>query len=116
MKQVFGRNFKYVDELYCNVTAKMNTGGERELDDCEALKYLQNLHIMNGNLCVITDFCYETKCGPFVMDASEINSFVDTFLDTYGETFYASDIVIISFEEKLIWVLFHEGICWLSEG
>lgn len=34
---------------------------------------------------------------------------------TYGEAFYATDIIIVSFSEKMIWVLFHEGICWLSK-
>lgn len=116
MKQVFGKNFNSVDELYYNVTAEINFGEERELDDSEALKYLQDLHIMNGRLCVITDFCYEKECGPFVIDADEMNKFVDTFYLTYGEAFYSTDIVIINFEERLIWVLFHEGVCWLSEG
>ena len=34
----------------------------------------------------------------------------------YGEAFYSTDIVIINFEKKLLWVFFHEGIYWLSEG
>ena len=44
-----------------------------------------------------------------------IESFVDTFYETYGEDFYSTDIIIINFAEKRIWVLFYKGRCWLSE-
>lgn len=42
--------------------------------------------------------------------------FVKDFKLVYNQAFYTTDIIIINFEEKLIWVLFHEGICWLSKG
>ena len=117
MKQVFGKNlFKHVDELFFNVTKEVYFGEETELLDVEALKYLQDLHDMNGVLYVITDICYLKMCGPFVVNADEINMFVETFYATYNEAFYCTDIIIVNFEEKLIWVLFHEGICWLSES
>ncbi|ANU47560.1 hypothetical protein ADH76_19900 [Enterocloster clostridioformis] len=116
MKQVFGKTFKYVDELYLNVIKEIKFGEGNELNDNEALKYLQELHTMSGKLHVITDICYEKKCGPFVVDANMIDKFIDTFYSTYGQAFYSTDIVIINFEQKLIWVLFHEGVCWLSEG
>lgn len=41
---------------------------------------------MSGQLRVITDYCYEKKCGPFVMEASEINNFVRDFFSVYNET------------------------------
>ena len=65
---------------------------------------------------MITDYCYEKKCGPFVVDANHINEFVENFSTAFGEAFYSTDVIVISFTEKLIWVLFHEGICWLSKG
>ena len=48
------------------------------------------------------------------MDASELNGFVRNFQFMYGEAFYSTYIIIISLIENKIWVLFHEGICWLS--
>lgn len=115
MEQVFGKSFNQVDDLYYNIKKEVNYGESVELNDNEALKFLQNLHIMKGTLYVITDFCYYKSCGPFIVKADEIKSFVNTFYETYGEDFYSTDIIIVNFEEKRIWVLFHEGRCWLSE-
>lgn len=115
MEQVFGKSFHQADDLYYNIKKEVNYGESIELNDIEALKYLQNLHIMKGTLYVITDFCYYKSRGPFIVKADEIKSFVSTFYETYGEDFYSTDIIIVNFEEKRIWVLFHEGKCWLSE-
>lgn len=116
MHDIFGKRFKYVDELYYNVNKQIQFGEETELSDVEALVYLQKLHYMSGILYVITDYCYEKKCGPFIVDANHINKFVENFSAAFGEAFYSTDVIVISFTEKLIWVLFHEGICWLSKG
>ena len=116
MHDIFGKGFKYVDELYYNVNNQIQFGEETELSDVEVLVYLQKLHYMSGILYVITDYCYEKKCGPFVVDANHINEFVENFSTAFGEAFYSTDEIVISFTEKLIWVLFHEGICWLSKG
>lgn len=116
MRLTFGKDFKDVDELYFNVVKQTNFGERSELDDLEALSYLENLYSIKGYIYVITDYCYERKCGPFIVSASEIENFVKDFRLVYGEAFYSTDIVIVNFEEKLIWVLFHEGICWLSKG
>ena len=115
MNQVFGKSFKNVDELYFNVTNEIAFDEETELSDLDALKYLQDLHEMTDILYVITDVCYEKKCGPFVVKADDLQVFVECFYSKYNEAFYSTDIVIISFEKRLIWVFFHEGVCWLSE-
>lgn len=65
---------------------------------------------------MINDYCYERECGPFFLSAAEIMHFVKHFITYYDQPFYATDIVVINFEEKLIWVLFHEGLGWLSKG
>jgi len=115
MERVFGKSFNHVDDLYCNIKKEVNYGESVELNDNEALRYLQDLHTMEGTLYVITDICYYKNCGPFIVEADTIKSFVSKFYETYGEDFYSTDIVIVNFEEKRIWVLFHEGRCWLSE-
>ncbi len=115
MHKTFGQSFKYVDELYHNVYKEIQFGEGVELSDIEALELLQKLHCMNGMLYVITDYCYEKKSGPFVIASTQINNFVKKFSSVYGEAFYSTDIIVVSFPEKLIWVLFHEGICWLSK-
>lgn len=116
MNLVFGKTFHVVDDLYLNIAKQINFGEWTELDDLEALSYLEKLHNFSGQLCVINDYCYEKKCGPFLLSAAEITHFVKHFITRYNQPFYATDIVIINFEEKLIWVLFHEGLGWLSKG
>ena len=113
---VFGKNFKNVDELYFNVVKQINFEEGMDFEDIEVVILLEKLNEFNGYLHVITDYCYENKCGPFVLDASEIETFVKSFKEIYKQPFYSTDIVIINFEEKIIWVLFHEGICWLTRG
>lgn len=116
MHKTFGKSFKYADELYFNVCKRISFGEETELSDIEVLGYLRELHNMNGMLYVITDYCYENKCGPFIINANQFEDFVKNFLQVYGEAFYSTDIIVINFTEKIIWVFFHEGICWLSRG
>lgn len=116
LKEVFGKRMRLVDDLYFNVIKRMDIGEFTELEDMQSLNYLQDLCEMSGELCVITDYCYEKECGPFIVDASEINNFVKDFHAEYGEVFCSTDVIVISFTDKLIWVLFHEGICWLSKG
>jgi len=65
----------------------------------------------------ITDLCYEKKYGgAFFVEANSMAEFVQTYKNKFGEAFYSTDIIIISFEIKLIWVFHHEGVCWLSKG
>ena len=116
MKLIFGKDFKNADELYFNVIKQINFEEGKELEDIEVLIILEELNKINGYIHVITDYCYEMQCGPFVLDASEIKTFVKSFRQNYDQPFYSTDIVIINFEEKLIWVFFHEGTCWLSRG
>ena len=72
MNLVFGRTFHVVDDLYLNIVRQINFGEWIELDDLEALSYLEKLQKFSGQLCVINDYCYEEKCGPFLLGAAEI--------------------------------------------
>lgn len=66
-------------------------------------------------LYVITDLCYLPNFSPFVVDAKKIEEFVENFREMYNEAFFSTDIVIVNFKEKLVWVVFHEGKCWLTK-
>ncbi len=116
MAAAFGRSFRKVDELYFNVEKEIRIGERVRFGDREVLEYLRALHHMEGELCVITDHCYVCRHGPFVVEAKEITYFVDTYPAVFGEAFYSTDIIVVNFEEKLLWVFFHEGMCWLSRG
>ncbi len=116
MVETFGRSFRLVDQLYFNVEKEIRIGERVSFGDLEVLGYLQSLHHMKGELCVITDHCYERDHGPFVVGAEEITGFVDTYPEVFHDAFYSTDIIIVNFEEKLLWVFFHEGMCWLSRG
>lgn len=116
MNNRFGMIFKRVDDLYFNVASKMNIGEDIEIEDIQALKYLQDLFPMRGKLYVITDTCYHNGNGPYAVDSGKVDNFVYTYMEEYGEPFFSTDIIIVNFEDKLIWVLFHEGVCWLTKG
>ena len=117
MNNIFGKSFRVVDELYFNIEKEINIGERRILDDYQVLKYLQELHEIEGPVYVITDLCYEKKYGgAFFVEANSMAEFVQTYKNKFGEAFYSTDIIIISFEIKLIWVFHHEGVCWLSKG
>lgn len=116
MKERFGKSFRYVDELYFNVEKRISFGECRILDDSEVLGYLQDLHSIRGEVCVITDLCYDKEYGTFIIDSNDLERFINTFYSVFGEVFYSTDVIIVNFEEKIIWVLFHEGIGWLSRG
>ena len=72
MNLVFGRTFHVVDDLYLNIVRQINFGEWIELDDLEALSYLEKLQKFSGQLCVINDYCYEKKCGPFLLGVSYV--------------------------------------------
>ena len=116
MFQVFGKSIHCVDELYFNVIKENRIGERITFKDEEVLNYLQDLHSMMGELYVITDYCYEHDYGPFMVCSKDLERFVNTFKTVFREPFYSTDIIIVSFEQKLIWVFFHEGMCWVSKG
>ena len=68
MNNRFGMIFKRVDDLYFNVASKMNIGEDIEIEDIQALKYLQDLFPMRGKLYVITDICYHNGNGPYAVE------------------------------------------------
>ena len=115
MKNVFGRTFIDVDDLYFNVVREKRFGESIEIDDRLALDILKELKPICGEICVITDLCYRKDYGPFTMHANQLDKFVNDFSQNYGETFYSTDVIIVNFEQQMIWVLFHEGMSWLSK-
>lgn len=116
MLQVFNKNIHCVDELYFNIIKENRIGERINFKDEEVLEYLQNLHTMTGECYIITDYCYEHDHEPFHINADKIEEFVSTFRAVFDEPFYSTDVIIVNFEKKLIWVFFHEGICWVSKG
>ena len=62
--EVFGKKMKSADDLYFNLIKRVEIGESTYLEDMDALNCLQDLQEMEGALCVITDYCYNYKCGP----------------------------------------------------
>ncbi len=116
MFQVFEKSIHCVDGLYFNVIKENRIGERISFKDNEVLNYLQDLHSMTGELYIITDYCYEHDYGPFMVGSNELERFVNTFKTVFREPFYSTDVIIVNFEQKLIWVFFHEGMCWVSKG
>lgn len=118
--EVFGKKIKKLrrtEDLYFNVVKRVEIGDLAYVDDMETLYHLQDMQEMEGELYVAVGYCFLPGKGPFVVNANEIHDFVKEFYDEYGDTFFSlCDIVIINFEKAVIWVYFHEGMCWLTKG
>lgn len=115
MKEVFGFDFKTIDDLYIAVEKELKFSEFQEFDDREVIEYLYKLHPLCGELYIINDYCYDSANGPFCINEEQLDYFIESYKSQYGEAFYSTDIVIVNFREKRIWVFFHEGMCWTSK-
>ena len=86
-----------------------------DLDDEVIYENIIILKIPAGELFVITEVCYKNDLGPFYLDASELRELVRKHLDKYGECFFNGDVIIFSFDLKMIWCFHHEGFYSLIE-
>ena len=59
---------------------------------------------------VITDASYRNTLGPFEVEANNIQRFIEEHNKNLGEPFLDTDIIIVSIELKLAWVIHHEGV------
>lgn len=114
-QDTFNLEMQKIDDLYLNVISEKKMSEFIEYQDIEIIDYLIQLHPIKGEIYVINDYCYDLGNGPFCLDADNLYNFVQTFNKKYGEPFYSTDIIIINFKLKHIWVFFHEGLCWFSD-
>ena len=81
------------------------------LDDLTILGYLEELKPFRGELLVVTEASYfNDKLGPFQVNAVDMKQFVNSHLESFGECFFNGDVIIVSINDKLVWIFHHEGM------
>jgi len=48
--------------------------------------------------------------GPFRIESANIKNFVNSHVEQFGERFLETDVFIVSFDLKSIWIFHHEGV------
>jgi DNA mismatch repair ATPase MutS len=114
LKQNYSIEFIKLDSLYNSNSKWIRNDELEELNDIEILSELKKLHEMNGTLYIISDVSYRADLGPFIVDSNCVNEFVEKHLDFFGERFWDTDTIIISFENNVMWFVQHDnylGLC-----
>ncbi|MCE5285667.1 MAG: hypothetical protein LLG02_07455 [Pelosinus sp.] len=110
-KLLIEKNFKIVfrtiDDLFVN---KPELHQWEKIEESEIFDILSKLRSFSGTLLVITDVSYRSNFGPFEIDANNFQRFIDEHYRNFGEPFLDTDIIIVSIEFKLAWVIHHEGV------
>ncbi|MDP4177254.1 MAG: tetratricopeptide repeat protein [Bacillota bacterium] len=71
---------------------------------------LSDLQPFKGELLVVTHRSWFPNMSPFKVDANNIVEFAQKHLEIFGECFIGGDTIIISKENKQMWLFHHEGI------
>ena len=107
IKQLFKVDFIKVDDLLVNEPVIYRW---EEFIITEIYNKLSELKGFEGDLFIVTDVSYNEGMGPFVVNSNDLEDFIKNHDDLFGEPFLDTDIIIISFEHKVAWVIHHEGI------
>ncbi len=83
--------------------------------DTEIIHALNNLRNFEGDLIVVTDASYLNKLGPFLVNADDIINFVTKHGENFYSDFLDTDVIIVSLESNLVWVVHHEGVYGLID-
>ncbi|WLQ16426.1 hypothetical protein O5O45_10895 [Hahella aquimaris] len=81
-----------------------------DLEDLDILHEMLKLHVIDGEVFVITEASNDDNNGPFQLKAEELEAFVKNHLSQYGECFFNGDVAIVSLKNKSVWAFHHEGV------
>lgn len=109
-KQHFNIHFVKIDDFFIEGTTWHSLGDVNDLSDLEIVMLLSGLEQFQEKLTVVTDASYQKDLGPFQVESSSIVDFAIKHFDLFGERFCETDVLIISFERKLAWIVHHEGV------
>ena len=85
------------------------------LSDDELFQILINLHNLSGMLYVVTHICHKDGFGPFLLEANRLEGLVKNYVNIFQETFFDTNAIIISLNEKLVWMFHHSGFVGLFD-
>jgi len=102
-----------VDDFYIPETTMIEVPNFENLSDEELFDKLNKLHNMSGSLYVISHICYKNGFGPFLLEADKIKLLVINYANIFSEKFFDTNVIIISVNEKLVWMFHHSGFLGL---
>lgn len=114
LKLKYSIDYIKLDNLYDTNAIWIKYEELDRISDLNILLELKKIHEMNGLLYIITDVSYRKDLGPFVVESNNINEFAKKHNEFFGERFWDTDTIIISFEKNLIWFVQHDsylGLC-----
>lgn len=77
----------------------------KKISDEELFWILDDLHEITGEICFITQICYKEGFGPFLLEANRLGELIENYYRIFGEHFYDANVIIISFSEKVVWLV-----------
>ena len=102
-----------VDDFYIPGINMIELPNFEDFSDKELYNKLNNLHHITGSLYVITHICYKEGFGPFLLEADKLDKLVENYANIFSENFFDTNAIIISVEEKLVWMFHHSGFIGL---
>lgn len=84
--------------------------GWEDLDDSTIYRRLTHDVKPEGLLHVVTDASSSKILSGFEIDSCDIERLVTDHAAIFGECFFNIDTLIFSIEQKLAWILHHEGV------
>ena len=95
----------------------MSLDGWPEIEDAELLRQLVGRPEDLRELHVVSDRSYADGRGAFVVQAGRLNDFVREYVEHFGEALFNGDVIVVSCEQKAVWILHHEGLLlrWRAE-
>jgi hypothetical protein len=88
----------------------MSLDGWPEIEDADLLRQLVGQPKYLGELHVVSDRSYAEGRGAFIVQAGRLNAFVHEYVEHFGEAFFNGDVIVVSCEQKAVWIFHHEGL------
>ena len=76
-----------------------------QISDEELFWILDDLHEITGEICFITQICYKEGFGPFLLEADRLGELIENYYRIFEEHFYDKNVIIISFSQKVVWLV-----------
>ena len=76
-----------------------------QISDEEIFWILDDLHEITGEICFITQICYNEGFGPFLLKAERLGELIENYYRIFSEHFYDKNVIIISFSQKVVWLV-----------
>ena len=75
------------------------------VSDEEIFWILDDLHEITGEICFITQICYKEGFGPFLLEADRLGELIENYYRIFEEHFFKKNVIIISFSQKVVWLV-----------